>query len=127
MFSSALYHPLLTSLSFSYEPDRVISKILQSGFISNDYLMCLISQDQESEEFCAKSFLAKKSPVKRILSQSKRKGGVHPAPYKARCVYGELKLIQQPVLSHIRLSNYKAVSDISLNRLKRETQGIFYC
>ena len=56
--------------------------------------------------------------LKESFLQSKRKGGVHSAPYKARRVYGELKLIQQPVLSHIRLSIYKAVSDISLNRLK---------
>lgn len=33
--------------------------------------------------------------------------------------------MQQPVLSHIRLSNYKAVPCISLNKLKGKQQGIF--
>lgn len=43
--------------------------------------------------------------LKESSLQSKRKGGIYPALYKARCVYRELKLIQQPVLSYIKLSN----------------------
>ena len=71
-FSSALYHPLLTSLSFSCEPDRVLSKIFTEWFYLNDYLMSLISQDQEAN-FVPNLFL-QMSPVKRILSPIKKEG-----------------------------------------------------
>ena len=55
-FSSALYHPLLTSLSFVYEPDRVLFKIFR--VVLFQWLSYESDFSRPRSKFCAKSFLA---------------------------------------------------------------------
>lgn len=125
VFSSALCDPLLTSPSLSptSQGGYYLIFVFQEQSCLDDCLMSLVSQGQGAN-FTPKSvesFLSNFSDHSSL--QSKMKDGVHLALYKVRCMYRELKWIQQPVLSHIRLSNYKAVPYISLNKLKGKHKG----
>lgn len=124
--SSVLYDPLLTS---AYLPtflllarERTIYCLfLKSSLTSMTILwVWFLKTKQQIHAQVSRIFFKFLRSLKESSLQSKRKGGVYPALYKARCVYRELKLIQQPVLSYIKLSNYKAVSEISLNKLKEK-------